>query len=117
MSGTAVTQLLLRRVAAELDTDLEHLDPKDVMRYDRDVYDACYLTVDEPTDDDDFVPSVGACITSMGYVLDVTQGVLTPNIRRHLRGVLLYLADVETAEAQSHHNRQMDLAMATGGQA
>ncbi len=36
-------ELLLQRVAAELDTDLEHLDPKDVMRYDRDVYDACYV--------------------------------------------------------------------------
>lgn len=35
-------ELLLRRVAAELDTDLDHLDPKDVMRYDRSVYDVCY---------------------------------------------------------------------------
>jgi hypothetical protein len=38
-----VKRLLLQRVAAELDTDLDHLDPKDVMRYDREVYDACYV--------------------------------------------------------------------------
>jgi hypothetical protein len=44
MDTSPAATLLLRRIAAELDTDLEHLDPKDVMRYDREVYDACYLS-------------------------------------------------------------------------
>lgn len=101
MNTSATSLLLLRRVAAELDTDLEHLDPKDVMRYDRDVYDACYR--DSSTYAmDDFVPSVGACITSMCHVTDTTRGVLSDDLHKHLRGVLLYLATVETAESARH---------------
>lgn len=87
------TELLLRRIAAELDTDLEHLDPKDVMRYDREVYDACYGILDDPD-----APSIGACITSMCHVLDRTSGVLTPELRDHLRGILQYLTAAESAE-------------------
>ena len=81
-SMSKTVELLLRRVAAELDTDLEHLDPKDVMRYDREVYDACYTLGILSVQDKD-VPSVGACVTSMGHVLDMTQGVLAPSLRLH----------------------------------
>jgi hypothetical protein len=55
-----------------------------------------------PERPDEFVPSVGACITSMGHVLDVTQGVLSPDLRKHLRGVLRYLAAAEAAETAAH---------------
>lgn len=38
---------LKRYVAAALETDIDHLDPKDVMRFDRDVYDFLYVHDDE----------------------------------------------------------------------
>lgn len=103
MNTSPIAQLLLRRVAAELDTDLEHLDPKDVMRYDREVYDACYTEESNIQDKD--VPTVGACVVSMCHVLDRTSGVLTPDLLLHLRGILRYLAAAEEAEVAVYRSR------------
>lgn len=43
-------------------------------------------------------PSVGAAITSLHHVLDVTDGILTPELRQHLQGIALYLHRQENEE-------------------
>lgn len=46
---------------------------------------------------EDFVPSAGACMTSLILVLDMTEGVLDQGLREHLEGVLRFVSAAESA--------------------
>lgn len=51
------------------------------------------------------IPSLGACIESLHLVLEKTDGVLDPELRRHLQGVALFLHEQENEEVRRYTER------------